>query len=1323
MKQLLKTYQKRLTSLSGKNRSLLLLRLAQKQAIDLQLLDYACNMPAFDYIKALISGEKKFAICPRVDSRDAESNRGSHLLKALSRSDRLIQEERGAQDLYIGYPFVYGRMMDDTPIRAPLLFFPVVLTEEKGNWVLQQRKEAGISFNKSLLLAFSHFNDISLPDELLEEDFQDFPQEPKQFLTELYQKLEDGVLSINLGQEAFEEKLQEFENLSREQLLEKTDTGKLRAYPQAVLGLFPQAGSYLSPDYETLLSQAEEATALESLLLPRSQQAETDEPIQELLHNKALEEEALKAPYQLDAFQEQALHAVKAGRSVVVQGPPGSGKSQLICNLIADALAQKKNVLVVCQKKAALDVVYKRLDEKSLSDFTALVHDFRNDRAGIYQKIARNINLLDSFKSDNNSLDAIYLERNFLKYSREIDRITEELDDFRNALFDTSECGTSIKELYMSSDDQAPRIKLRQEYEYFKEPTSPEMVRKIRNYAKYAVKLDTPMYPWGERVSFDSFDGADLEDILETVKEVMPFYANKAWQVAEIISIEASLDDCEWIHDRAPQFRRLLELLGSPKVMEYFRHAIEYSSATQLWLSNRKQNVIAAFGEYGVESTLDKKQLSHALKVVDEAIEAQKKWHQQAKWKLFSKEKEFINDLIINNGMNGYDDALGILQRMIENRMNLEHQLSILSAQPWVQEMPENYRKSSFNEWFDLYLQALEAKEIYDSLRIGIKYLKLDQFTHEEMSQKIEKLLGVVEDVPAQRNKWQKYLTRKQITDLEEGKVSGDSLCQVLEKDFDLICGFDRIKGKIEPFEMSVLNKLREKVGKWDADTMVSVFENSLRVAWIHHIEAKYPVLRAVSSLELEDLEEQLREAQENKQELCLQIVLMHAKERMYEEVEYNRLNNMVTYRDLKHQVSKKRRIWSIRKLLEQFEHEIFDLMPCWMASPESVSAMFPMQKLFDLVIFDEASQCFAERGLPAIYRGAQTVIVGDNQQLPPFDLYHPRWEEESDNPALEVDSLLDLGCQYLEQWMLKGHYRSQSLELIGFSNKHFYQGQLRLLPHSETLMSSLPPIRYELVEGVWEKQTNKAEAKRVVQLLSSLMEKGETNIGIITFNSPQQQLIRDLIEESGIAVPEDVFIKNIEHVQGDERDIIIFSIGYAPTISGQMRLQFGSLSQLKGENRLNVAVTRSRKQIWVVASILPHQLPVEDTKHEGPKLLKAYLQYAYEVSEGKFKPEQKMLRYGGHWYLKRKVMRLSDGKKPVHDDFPFADLALLDPNEPSVMLTDDDLFHQGISAKELYAYTPLMLRNQGWRYKRMYSRIYWKDREQFKTEAKKFLN
>ena len=419
--------------------------------------------------------------------------------------------------------------------------------------------------------------------------------------------------------------------------------------------------------------------------------------------------------------------------------------------------------------------------------------------------------------------------------------------------------------------------------------------------------------------------------------------------------------------------------------------------------------------------------------------------------------------------------------------------------------------------------------------------------------------------------------------------------------------------------------------------------------------------------------------------------------------------------------------------MISEFTEELFTLLPCWMCSPESASAIFPMSQHFDLVIFDEASQCFAERGIPAMYRGKQIVVTGDSQQLQPNDLYRVRWEEDDDiTPELSIDSLLDLAKHYLPEINLAGHYRSKSLELIDFSNEHFYGGKLRLLPDFQYVNKKEPAIKFIESNGIWEDGTNRIEAERVVDLVLELLRSGgEKGIGIVTFNFKQQDLIMDLMEErseqENVLVPESLFVKNIENVQGDERDIIIFSVGYAADKNGKIKLQFGSLNIEGGENRLNVAVTRARENIYILSSLHPSKLVTDDTKNEGPKLLKKYLEYAWNVSHGNWIPH--LPAYDDHhveWYLRNKLQNQSfyelDGLE-IKKDLPFSDLSVRNGNEfTGLILTDDERYHQALSPKQIYAFQHFHLTLKNWKHVRFHSREIWIDPESTKEKMQKFL-
>jgi len=204
--------------------------------------------------------------------------------------------------------------------------------------------------------------------------------------------------------------------------------------------------------------------------------------------------------------------------------------------------------------------------------------------------------------------------------------------------------------------------------------------------------------------------------------------------------------------------------------------------------------------------------------------------------------------------------------------------------------------------------------------------------------------------------------------------------------------------------------------------------------------------------------------------------------------------------------------------------------------------------------------------------------------------------------------------------------------------------------------------------------------------------------------------------------------VKNIENVQGDERDIIIFSTAYAPTKSGKMMMQFGSLNIAGGENRLNVAVTRARESIIMVSSIWPDQLKVENVKNKGPKLLKEYLMFAKLVSDGKYTPKPYAhSRNKASWYLKNNIINWATAAYPEFkfiDELPFADITIKKGKDyGALMLTDDDLYLQNPSVKDLHAYTPFTLSKNNWRFTGFFSREWWKKREDVKEAIARFLN
>ncbi|MCC5930499.1 MAG: DUF4011 domain-containing protein [Cyclobacteriaceae bacterium] len=1330
MKDLLQSYLKRLTNLSSNNRSLLLLRLLADQHIDVHEFDFILGKNSFHIIEQLLASKSKIDLCREADSRDAQNNTLSLKIKRLSRKEKLIFEESGSKDLYLGWPFIRGKFHNGSPVQCPLIFFPVELSLNNQVWQLRCRDDQNASFNKSFLLAYSFFNKITLGDEILEKVFDEIITDSRIFRTELYQWLKESPVELHFNQENFLDQLHSFTSFGKNEFIDLHKEGELKLFPEAVLGIFPQAGSYLVPDYQQLIDEnyfEDLEKFFETRSLPEDRNHDNGHSIHFNFLSKVKEEHTY-TPFEVDAYQENAIKAVKRGNSIVVQGPPGTGKSQLICNLAADFMARGKKVLIVCQKRAALDVVYERLKREDMHDFASLVHDFKNDRKTIYGQIQKQIDRLYEFKVRNNSLDAIQLERNFLQTCRKIEQINEELDEFKFALFNEEEAGISVKELYLSSDRNAAMVNLKQEFRYFKIENLNAFEEKLRNFFLYYRQFDINEHPWKNRKSFAGFGVTELQLIRDYVQEI-PLYQKALKHISlELIGAEIDFQEGERIFEQHKKIIELLNLTQNGEVFNFFKHIATHSheSADELWLSNMEKNISSCFDENGPEVSLQSQELGHIQTVLHKYKISRRNLFSYLKWRFFSKEKPFLQNVLNANKLSFKKEDLQILEQMIDNRLNLEHNLTKIRAVNWLIKLPEHYNIEAYKRWFVLQKQAVKSFNIFRSFRGFRSYFNPETLQMGLFRKKMTELLNILSNVPLKRKQWSTYLKDWKIESLLNNPAAAESLINSLERDFDALCEYDSLKKQFSEVENAVLGKLLDHQASRTEKGLVDLLKNSIMLAWIDYIESKYPVLRSVSTHKFQQMRRELVQAIEDKQQMGTEITLMHARERTYEGLEYNRLNNLVSYRELSHQVTKKRKVWPLRKLLNAHSEDIFKLIPCWLASPEAVSAIFPMEALFDLVIFDEASQCFAERAIPSMYRGKQMVVCGDSKQLSPFDIYQIRWEDdeiEQNNADLEVDSLLDLSARYLMQVYLRGHYRSQSLELIDFSNRYFYEGKLQLLPARDLFLSQEKPIQYIKTEGVWKQNTNYAEAELIAKMACDvLQQQPEKEIGIVTFNARQQELIIDLLEEEAslrkINIPDSLIVKNIENVQGDEKDIIFFSIAYAPDISGKMRFQFGSLSAMYGENRLNVAITRARDKIIVVSSIFPHQLQTGEAKNEGPKLLKKYLEYALDVSEGRFQPFDHIKKSKNlQWYLKEKLVHLQPETYKYNikltKEMPFADLTL-HAKEPfsALLLTDDDLYHQSISSKDFFAYHPGVLNMKKWNYDFFFSRELWHNQE-----------
>jgi len=344
----------------------------------------------------------------------------------------------------------------------------------------------------------------------------------------------------------------------------------------------------------------------------------------------------------------------------------------------------------------------------------------------------------------------------------------------------------------------------------------------------------------------------------------------------------------------------------------------------------------------------------------------------------------------------------------------------------------------------------------------------------------------------------------------------------------------------------------------------------------------------------------------------------------------------------------------------------IQDLKPIWLMSPLSVSDTLPLDpNLFDVVIFDEASQIPLEEAIPAIYRSNQAIVVGDEMQLPPTTFFaSARGEEESviveeEGERFEVDldsdSFLTQSATNLPSTLLAWHYRSRYESLISFSNAAFYSGNLFTIPDRQRALANQTEllvtasdqggpnvdgllarsISFHFMEnGVYMDRRNPSEAAYIAQLVRGLLQRDtKFSIGVVAFSEAQQAEIEDALvlladkdstfaaqlESEYVREENDVFcglfVKNLENVQGDERDIIIMSVCYGHDTNGRMLMNFGPINQRGGEKRLNVIFSRAKHHMAIVSSIRHHD--ITNDYNDGANSLKNFLQYAEAVSKG----------------------------------------------------------------------------------------------------------
>jgi primosomal replication protein N'' len=472
---------------------------------------------------------------------------------------------------------------------------------------------------------------------------------------------------------------------------------------------------------------------------------------------------------------------------------------------------------------------------------------------------------------------------------------------------------------------------------------------------------------------------------------------------------------------------------------------------------------------------------------------------------------------------------------------------------------------------------------------------------------------------------------------------------------------------------LALLRQLQPVLDALPADALEPAVRRLLnreaRLGWKHRMEQAAPALQ-FSQEETRAKVASLAAADQQMRRLNRTLLSAH--------IDLQQLGSRKQWEDVTRLTGRRSR--RLREFIELgSELGLMRVRPVWLMNPDVASRVLPLQAgLFDTVIYDEASQMPVEFALPTLFRGRVTVVSGDEKQMPPTAFFSSRVESDEaevfdgDEPDAEGDAeqrdafeetwnrreikdcpdLLQLARNALPSTTLQIHYRSAYRELIGFSNAAFYGNRLNVpVRHPRSSIARIKPLELIQVNGVYQNQSNPAEAARVVDYLAQLWQQpyaARPSVGVVTFNRKQAELIEDHLEQRAeqdaafrAAFAEErernedgedmaVFVKNVENVQGDERDIIVFSSTFGRNAQGTFRRNFGVLGQTGGERRLNVAVTRARQRVVMITS-----MPIGDISDlfntqrapASPRdYLQGYLEYARALCAGEFDGSARLL-------------------------------------------------------------------------------------------------
>jgi len=1074
--------------------------------------------------------------------------------------------------------------------------------------------------------------------------------------------------------------------------------------------------------------------------------------------------EQIYCPMSSDSSQLAATIAAANGKNFVMNGPPGTGKSQTITNIIAHCLAEGKRILFVAEKRAALEVVHHRLSQIGLGPFCLELHSNKSGKAEVLRQFGEAINYVEQKPGDEWQILADRLNglRNELNgYVKELHRIyPNRLSAYQCYawLIAQSEQGDTFSaydQLDIPECEKQSLTNLEQLQKICEDLMFRGQERRLPTAAKEALHNITAS-EWTPE--WENSVDTLCKELLTQSKDFRPIWNEVAEKLGlpceaeteEILTIVASLTS---------------ELRGAPPLPVGF---INEPNWTVSFKPQAEQWVASGISRDAAISRLDGFNLE-ALHQMDTAT-------MEMNYKTIIEKGGLFKGLKLRGLLKPVRQARtpGTPKWAASDAPVFFQNASLLKKEQKVLDIAKDEATAHFGTayWnhgeanWDSLTQLLEYGDILHSAVKSLAGDSVDRLI--QLRSKIGDLLSAGSEFLQEGGSlcdlfsnysvaWSAWSHSKQSLDallgIEATAPRADFLnrteafCQNLEANKEYLSSWCRWQDAYKRAKASGLSPLLEahRNGDLQLDDYRKAFDYAYHSTFLKRLLTLSPLLRDFYGEEHQKRIDAFKDFDEKYTNLTGQIVAARLAARLPsargEECRRDTELGMI-----QREMVKRRRHKPVRKLLAEAPGIAPYLKPCFLMSPLSVAQYLDAEQTeFDIVVFDEASQIPVWDAIGAIARGKQLIVVGDPKQLPPTNFFSRADSDDGvyvENQTEDLESILDecMGSG-LKEYNLNWHYRSRKEGLIAFSNYHYYGNELHTFPspHSEDVGVSLVPVP----DGYYDKgksRTNPAEAeaikKEVIRRLTD-PDQAKRSIGIVTFSQAQQSLIMDKLDEArrehpeieshfGEDINEPVFVKNLENVQGDERDLILFSICYGPDQAGKLSMNFGPLNRDGGERRLNVAVTRAKHEVMIFSTLRSEQIDLSRTRATGAAHLKSYLEYAERgpaaiaanIESAHTEDYDSIFEKEVAEFLRRKGYT-------VHTQIGCSgyrvDLAIVHPDSPGHYLIgiecDGATYHRAATARDRDRLRQAVLEGLGWTIYRIWSTDWWRSSKNAKED------